>query len=56
MGQIVAFTNYLLTTMTPLVMMTMLSNIWASGIASAKRLDEILSGTQKSGCIRARAR
>ena len=42
-GQIVAFTNYLLTTMTPLVMMTMLSNIWASGIASAKRLDEVLS-------------
>ncbi len=42
-GQIVAFTNYLLTTMTPLVMMTMLSNVWASGIASAKRLDEVLS-------------
>lgn len=42
-GQIVAFTNYLLTTMTPLVMMTMLSNVWASGIASAKRVDEVLS-------------
>lgn len=42
-GQIVAFTNYLLTTMTPLVMMTMLSNIWASGIASARRVDEVLS-------------
>ena len=42
-GQIVSFTNYLLTTMTPLVMMTMLSNIWASGIASAKRLDEVFS-------------
>jgi len=42
-GQIVAFTNYLLTTMTPLVMMTLLSNVWASGIASAKRLDEVLS-------------
>ncbi len=42
-GQIVAFTNYLLTTMTPLVMMTMLSNVWASGIASAKRLDDVLS-------------
>jgi ATP-binding cassette, subfamily B, multidrug efflux pump len=42
-GQIVAFTNYLLTTMTPLVMMAMLSNIWASGIASAKRLDDVLS-------------
>jgi len=42
LGQIVAFTNYLLTTMTPLVMMTLLSNIWASGIASAKRLDDLL--------------
>ena len=42
-GQIVAFTNYLLTTMTPLVMMTLLSSVWASGIASAKRLDEVLS-------------
>lgn len=41
-GQIVAFTNYLLTTMTPLVMMTLLSNIWASGIASAKRVDQVL--------------
>ncbi|HYP97532.1 MAG TPA: ABC transporter ATP-binding protein [Polyangiaceae bacterium] len=41
-GQIVAFTNYLLTTMAPLVMMTLLSNIWASGIASAKRLEEVL--------------
>src|SRR5512135_2064922 len=34
-GQIVAFTNYLLTTMTPLIMMTMLSNTWADGIAAA---------------------
>lgn len=42
-GQIVAFTNYLLTTMTPLVMMTLLSSVWASGMASAKRLDEVLS-------------
>ena len=42
-GQIVAFTNYLLTTMTPLVMMTLLSSVWASGIASAKRVDEVLS-------------
>src|SRR6478609_3982382 len=41
-GQIVAFTNYLLTTMAPLVMMTLLSNIWASGIVSAKRLDDVL--------------
>jgi ATP-binding cassette subfamily B protein len=41
-GQIVAFTNYLLTTMTPLIMMTMLSNVWAGGIASAKRINEVL--------------
>jgi ATP-binding cassette subfamily B multidrug efflux pump len=42
MGQIVAFTNYLLTTMTPLVMMTMLSNTWAAGLASLRRMEEIL--------------
>ena len=41
-GQIVAFTNYLLTTMGPLTMMTMLSNVWANGIASAQRVNEVL--------------
>jgi ATP-binding cassette subfamily B multidrug efflux pump len=41
-GQIVAFTNYLLTTMTPLTMMTLLANVWAGGMASARRVDEIL--------------
>ena len=41
-GQIVAFTNYLMTTMTPLIMMTMLSNVWAGGLASAKRIKEVL--------------
>ena len=41
-GQIVAFTNYLLTTMTPLIMMTVLSNVWAGGIASARRVNEVL--------------
>ena len=41
-GQIVAFTNYLMTTMTPLVMMTQLSQTWANGIASAKRVNEVL--------------
>jgi ATP-binding cassette subfamily B multidrug efflux pump len=41
-GQIVAFTNYLLTTMTPLIMMTNLSNVWASGIASARRVNQVL--------------
>ena len=42
-GQIVAFTNYLLTTMTPLIMMTMLSNVWADGIAASKRIDGVLA-------------
>lgn len=41
-GQIVAFTNYLLTTMTPLTMMTQLSNVWAGGLASARRINEVL--------------
>ncbi|NLG50719.1 MAG: ABC transporter ATP-binding protein [Chloroflexi bacterium] len=44
-GQIVAFSNYLLTTMTPLIMMTMLSNTWANGIASAGRVNEVLDTT-----------
>jgi ATP-binding cassette subfamily B multidrug efflux pump len=44
-GQIVAFTNYLLTTMAPLVMMTMLSQTWANGIASAKRVNQVLEVT-----------
>jgi ATP-binding cassette subfamily B multidrug efflux pump len=44
-GQIVAFTNYLLTTMTPLVMMTQLSQVWANGIASAGRVNEVLDAT-----------
>lgn len=46
-GQIFAFTNYLLSTMTPLVMMTMLSNTWASGVASARRVNEVFD-TQPS--------
>jgi ATP-binding cassette subfamily B protein len=41
LGQLVAFTNYLLTTMSPLIMMTMLSNTWAAGLASARRMGEI---------------
>ncbi|MBU2648602.1 ABC transporter ATP-binding protein/permease, partial [bacterium] len=41
-GQIVAFTNYLLTSMTPLIMMSRLSNVWANGSASAGRVREIL--------------
>jgi ATP-binding cassette subfamily B multidrug efflux pump len=41
-GQIVAFTNYLLTCMTPIIMMTQLSNTWANGLASARRISEVL--------------
>jgi len=41
-GQIVAFTNYLLTTMGPLLMMTTLSNVWANGIASTQRINQVL--------------
>jgi ATP-binding cassette, subfamily B, multidrug efflux pump len=41
-GQIVAFNQYLLTTMTPLIMMTQLSQTWANGIASSKRVNEVL--------------
>jgi ATP-binding cassette subfamily B protein len=42
LGQIVALTNYLLTTMTPLTLMTMLANTWANGFASAQRINEVL--------------
>ena len=41
-GQIVAFINYLSTTMGPLLMMSMLANTWANGIASAGRVNEVL--------------
>lgn len=42
LGEIVAFTNYMLSTMTPLVLMTLLSNVWAAGLVSARRVLEIL--------------
>lgn len=42
-GEIVAFTNYLTTTMGPLLMMAPLANVWANGIASARRINEILN-------------
>lgn len=43
LGQMVAFANYLLSTMTPLVMMTMLANMWAAGFASLRRVEEVLA-------------
>jgi len=44
-GEIVAFTNYLLTTMTPLTIMAMLSNVVAAGNASAERVNQVLETT-----------
>ena len=41
-GEIVAFTNYLLTTMTPLAIMAMLSTVVAAAMASAERVNEVL--------------
>jgi len=41
-GQIVAFINYLMTTLMPLIMLTQLSNVLANGLASAKRIVEVL--------------
>jgi ATP-binding cassette, subfamily B, multidrug efflux pump len=41
-GQLVAFANYLVTTMTPLLMMTNLANVWANGLASTRRIIEVL--------------
>jgi ATP-binding cassette subfamily B multidrug efflux pump len=41
-GQIVAFTNYLMTTMAPLMIMAMLSTVLASGNASAERVNQVL--------------
>jgi ATP-binding cassette subfamily B multidrug efflux pump len=41
-GQIVAFVNYLQTTLGPLMIMVMLANVWAAAIASAERIDEVL--------------
>ncbi len=42
-GGIVAFSNYLTMTMIPLLIMAMLANVMASGMASAERLSGVLS-------------
>jgi ATP-binding cassette subfamily B protein len=42
MGQIVAFINYLQTTMGPLTIMVMLANVVAAATASAERINEVL--------------
>ena len=41
-GQIVAFINYLQTTLGPLTIMVMLANVWAAGSASSERIIEVL--------------
>jgi ATP-binding cassette subfamily B multidrug efflux pump len=41
LGEIIAFTDYLMTTMAPLLIMAMLANNFASGMASAERVYEI---------------
>jgi ATP-binding cassette subfamily B protein len=41
-GQIVAFVNYLQTTIVPLMNLVNLANIWAAAIASAGRINEVL--------------
>jgi ATP-binding cassette subfamily B multidrug efflux pump len=42
LGEIVAFTNYLLTTMSPLMILVMISQVVASGSASAERICQVL--------------
>ena len=42
LGEIVAFTNYLLTTMSPLMILVMISQVIASGSASAERICQVL--------------
>jgi len=41
-GQLVAFTNYLMTTLNPLIQMSMVAIAWANGLASARRINEVL--------------
>jgi ATP-binding cassette subfamily B protein len=41
-GQIIAFVNYLQTTVVPLLNLVNLANIWAAAIASATRVNEVL--------------
>ncbi|RPI84493.1 MAG: ABC transporter ATP-binding protein [Chloroflexi bacterium] len=41
-GEIVAFINYLLTALGPLMIMGNLANVWAAGIVSAERINDLL--------------
>ncbi len=55
-GQIVAFINYLQTTIAPLMVMVNLANVWAAAIVSAERVNEILDAqpqvSDQPGAIR----
>ncbi len=42
LGQLVAFINYLQTTMGPLTIMVMVANVWAAAMVSAERVNEVL--------------
>jgi ATP-binding cassette, subfamily B, multidrug efflux pump len=55
-GQIVAFTNYLTTTMGPLMMMALLANVWANGIASAGASTRSWTPSPRCRTCRMRAR
>ncbi|MER2597895.1 MAG: ABC transporter ATP-binding protein [Caldilineales bacterium] len=44
-GEIVAFVNYLQTALGPLLIMVNVANVWAAGIASAGRINEVLEMT-----------
>lgn len=44
-GQVVAFVNYLQTALGPLLIMANLANVWAAGIVSAERVNEVLETT-----------
>ena len=41
-GQLVAFINYLMTILNPLMQMSMVAIAWANGLASARRINEVL--------------
>lgn len=44
-GAIVAFINYLQTALGPLLIMVNLANVWAAGMASARRVNEVFEIT-----------
>ena len=46
-GQIIAFLNYLYTTMGPLGIMVLLANVVAASVASAERINEVLDTVQE---------